>query len=57
MDDIDEAMVDTVADEMRADVDVLHSGMCLWVVGAGHGALIVAEQGRGVVLGKAQFVE
>ena len=43
MDDIDKAMVDTVADEVGMDVDMLHAGVCLWIVGAGHGALVVAE--------------
>ena len=43
VDYIDESLVDTVSNEMRMDVDMLHLGMSVRVVSADDGALVVTE--------------
>ncbi len=43
MDVVNKSIIDTITDEVSADVYMLHAEMWLWVMGAGHGALIVAE--------------
>ena len=40
--DVNKASIDTVANEMNANVDMLHARMRMWVVAAGDSTLIIA---------------
>jgi hypothetical protein len=39
---VNQLSVDAVANEMGANIDMFHASVTMWIVGAGHGALIVA---------------
>jgi hypothetical protein len=50
-------MVYRVADEMRAYVDMFHSRVCLWIVSASYGALVITVEGRWTKLSEADFIK
>ena len=57
VDDVNGAIVYTIANEMCADVNVLHAGMGVRVMTACNGPLVIAVEEGGLGLLEAEFLE